>query len=87
MSSRPGRQPAVLDTGVFGAQLTPGPPLTRLYAPLIVGRPALISFQTVAELRFGALRRRAWGDYRMRQLAASVSLAEVVWAGPDLVEA
>ena len=75
----------MIDTGVFGAQLTPGSPLTPLYAPLIDRRPALISFQTVAELRFGALRR-GWGEHRLRRLAASISRAEVVWAGPELVD-
>jgi predicted nucleic acid-binding protein len=81
----PSRRPVVIDTGVFGAHLTPGSPLPALYAPLIDRRPAFISFQTVAELRFGALRR-GWGEHRTRRLAASISRAEVVWPGPDLVE-
>lgn len=79
------RGPAVIDTGVFGADLTPGSPITPLYAPLIAGRPAFISCQTVAELRFGAIRR-GWGERRTRRMTASIAQAEVVWAGPELVE-
>ena len=45
------RGPIVIDTGVFGAQLTPRTwPLGELYRPLVEGRAALISFITVAEL-------------------------------------
>lgn len=51
------RGPVVIDTGVFGADLVPGSPLIVLYEPIIAARPAFISFQTVAELRYGALRR------------------------------
>jgi hypothetical protein len=52
------RGPVVIDTGVFGADLVPGSALAARYDPLIAGRPAFISFQTVAELHFGALRRQ-----------------------------
>jgi hypothetical protein len=49
------RGPVVIDTGVFGAQLTRRTwPLGELYRPLVEGRAAVISFITVAELRFGA---------------------------------
>ena len=55
------RGPVVIDTGVFGAQLTPRTwPLGELYRPLVERRAALISFITVAELRFGA-QLAAWG--------------------------
>ena len=79
------RGPVVIDTGVFGADLVPGSPLTVLYEPVIAGRPSLISFQTVAELRYGALRR-GWGESRMLKLRAKISRSAVVWAGPELVE-
>lgn len=49
--------PIVIDTDVFSADLVPGAPLAERYAPITAGRPALISFQTAAELRYGALRR------------------------------
>ena len=49
------RRPVVLDTGVFGARLTPsGRLLAALYRPMLEGRPAVISFVTVAELEYGA---------------------------------
>ncbi|HUR18163.1 MAG TPA: PIN domain-containing protein [Acidimicrobiales bacterium] len=83
MSTRQ-RGPVVIDTNVFGADLVPGSPLTARYEPIIVGRPVVISFQTVAELHFGALRRN-WGETRMRRLEARVREAEVVYPGPELV--
>jgi hypothetical protein len=51
------RGPVVVDTDVFSALLVPGSALAREYEPILIGRPAFVSFQTVAELRFGALRR------------------------------
>jgi hypothetical protein len=61
-----------------------GSRLAERYEPLITRRPAFISFQTVAELRFGALRRQ-WGAVRMRKLEARIARAEVVHSGPELV--
>jgi hypothetical protein len=56
VSAQVARGPIVIDTDVFGADLVPGSKLAKLYEPIIVGRPAFISFQTAAELRFGAFR-------------------------------
>jgi predicted nucleic acid-binding protein len=75
----------VVDTDVYGASLVPGSKLAERYEPLIVGRPAFISFQTVAELRYGA-SLRGWGSARMRKLDAKISNAEVVHTGPSLIE-
>ncbi len=77
--------PVVVDTGVFGADLVPGSDLSDLYEPVLRGRPAFISFQTVSELRYGA-RRRGWGELRMRQLEARISQAEIVYPGPELID-
>jgi predicted nucleic acid-binding protein len=78
------RGPVVIDTGVFGAQLTPRTwPLGELYRPLVERRPALISFITVAELRFGA-RLAAWGPRRLGRLERELERAETIWPGPDL---
>jgi tRNA(fMet)-specific endonuclease VapC len=74
----------VIDTDVFSADLVPVSRLAERYAPLISGRRAFISFQTVAELRYGALRR-GWGEARMLRLNAKVHCAEVVHTGPELV--
>jgi predicted nucleic acid-binding protein len=76
----------VVDTGAFGADLVPGSELSDLYEPILRGRPVFISFQTVAELRYGA-RRREWGDLRLRQLEARIGEAEIVYPGPELIEA
>jgi hypothetical protein len=85
VSAATGRGPIVIDTDVFSAELVPGSPLAERYAPLITGRPAFISFQTVAELRYGALRR-GWGAARMLKLDARIQRAEVVHTGPELVD-
>jgi predicted nucleic acid-binding protein len=78
------RGPVVIDTDVFSADLVPGSRLAERYAPVITGRPAFISFQTVAELRYGAIRR-GWGDARMLKLEAKVRRVEIVHSGPELV--
>ena len=84
MSSVRSRGPIVIDTDVFSADLVPGSRLAERYASLITGRPAFISFQTVAELRYGAIRR-GWGHARMLRLEARVQRVEVVHSGPELV--
>jgi predicted nucleic acid-binding protein len=49
------RGPIVVDTGVFGARLTPsGRLLAALYRPMREGRRVVVSFVTVAELEYGA---------------------------------
>jgi len=84
LSSAQGRGPIVVDTNVFGADLVAGSALSERYDPIIAGRPAFISFQTVAELHFGGLRR-GWGPARMLKLESRISRAEVVHTGRDLV--
>lgn len=84
MSTRSRRSPVVIDTDVYGAALVPGSTLAAMYQPLLVGRPAFISFQTAAELRYGAMLRR-WGPARMAKLDARIGVAEVVHSGPDLI--
>ena len=84
MSVAGGRGPIVIDTNVFSADLIPRSPLTAAYAPLIAGRPAFISFQTAAELRYGAVRR-GWGGARMLKLEAKLAQAEIVHSGHELV--
>lgn len=77
------RGPIVIDADVFSADLS-DTALIEVYEPIIVGRPAFLSFQTVAELRFGALRR-GWGQVRMRKLDAKIATAEIVHSGDELV--
>ena len=49
------------------------------------GRPAIISFVTVAELRFGA-RLAGWGPGRLQRLEHEIERADTVWPGPSLVD-
>jgi hypothetical protein len=82
-ASRP-RGPIVIDTDVLRADLVPGSRLAERYAPVITGRPAFISFQTAAEIRYGTTRR-GWGAARRLKLEARLQQVEVVHTGPDLV--
>ena len=84
MIAQPPRGPVVIDTDVFGADLIPGSRLAQRYEPIIVGRPAFISFQTAAELRFGA-QLRGWQQPRMLRLQAKIAMVETVHTGPDLI--
>lgn len=79
------RGPIVIDTGVYGASLIPRSTLAAAYETVLVGRPAFISFQTAAELRYGALLR-GWGPSRMQALDARISQAVVVHSGSELIE-
>src|SRR5205823_9739902 len=86
VSQRP-RGAVVVDTGVFGAEiLRRSSPLASLYGPILAGRAVFLSFQTVAELRFGALLA-GWGTTRLRRLDAKIAETQIVWPGPVLVEA
>jgi tRNA(fMet)-specific endonuclease VapC len=81
------RGPVVVDTGVFGARLTPsGRLLAARYRPILEGRPVAVSFITVAELRYGG-RLAGWGPQRLQRLELEIARAEVVWPGPVLAEA
>lgn len=80
------RGPVVIDTGVFGARLTPsGRLLASRYRPLLEGRPAVISFVTVAELEYGA-RLTGWGPDRLRRLEYEIGRAQIVWPGLHLTD-
>lgn len=84
MTATSRRGPVVVDTDVFSADIVPTSPLTAAYAPILAGRHVYISFQTEAELRYGALRR-GWGPDRMRRLELRIRQAEIVHSGPELV--
>ena len=76
--------PVVVDTGVFGADLSPSTkPLADLYEDVLAGRNILISFVTVAELRYGALRA-GWGAKRRNELEEAIDAAKIVWPGHGL---
>lgn len=79
-----GRGPVVVDTDVFSARLVPASALARRYEPLLVGRVEFVSFQTVAEIRYGA-RLRGWGNARLARMEAEIARTEVVHTGPELI--
>ena len=80
------RGPVVIDTGVFSARLGRHEShLTSTYRSVLEGRPAIISFVTVAELRFGA-DLAGWGVGRLRRLDHELTRAKIVWPGPALVD-
>lgn len=81
------RGPVVIDTGVFSARLgRRDNRLTAEYRSILEGRPAIISFVTVAEIQFGATVA-GWGSSRLRRLDRELHRAEVVWPGPELIDA
>jgi predicted nucleic acid-binding protein len=81
-----GSGPVVVDTSVFGAELTRrGAAVVDAYQRHIDGHDLIISFITAAELRYGA-RLARWGAQRLRRLEARLAVAEIVWAGDGLVD-
>ena len=80
----PERGPVVVDTDVYSARLIPDSTLARQYEPLLIGRAEFVSFQTVAEVRYGALLR-GWGDARLRRMEAALGRIEIVYPGRDLI--
>ncbi len=84
MTDQSNRGPVVGDTDVYSARLTPNSSLAQRYEALLVGRAAFLSFQTVAEVRYGAHLRR-WGSTRLLRLDAEIARAEIVHTGKDLL--
>ena len=78
------RGPVVVDTDVFSARLIANSLLARRYEPLLAGRGEIISFQTVAELTYGA-RLSGWGSARLGRLNAAIDAVEVVHTGEELI--
>jgi hypothetical protein len=80
------RGPLVVDTGVFGARLSPrGKSLALSYQPLLEGRATVISFVTVAELRFGA-KLAGWGPSRFLHLEYELGRVDIAWPGEALAD-
>jgi predicted nucleic acid-binding protein len=84
--SQPSRGPVVIDTSVYSLGLDPrGHRLVLDYRPVLEGRPAIISFITVAEMRFGS-RIAGWGTSRLQRLDHELGRARIVWPGHDLLD-
>ena len=75
--------PIVLDTSVVSIFMRQEESVAY-YQNWTLGRRAVISFQTLEELWFGAYKR-GWGDRRINDLRQSLDQYEVVWPNSDLV--
>lgn len=69
---------------MFSARLIPDSLLAQRYEPVLAGRDEFISFQTLAEVLYGA-QLRNWGAARLRRLEATVAKTEVVHSGDELI--
>lgn len=78
------RDLVVLDTGAVSL-LFRGDEKGFQLAEKLKGHRAVISFQTLEELRFGAYKA-GWGERRMTDLNRHLEQYEVIWPNPELVE-
>ena len=76
--------PVVLDTTAVSLLFRGGEKSSQL-AEKIRGQRAVISFQTLEEVRFGAYKA-GWGDRRINDLNRYLRQYEVIWPNPELVE-
>jgi predicted nucleic acid-binding protein len=75
----------VVDTMVISWLLDERPnALAAHYRELIGARPVVLAFQTVMELRYGALRA-GWGDLRRRRLERAIAELPVVQPDDDMI--
>lgn len=76
----------VVDTDVTSWLLDPRPSPHGEEASLVIGdRARVVSFVTVAELRYGAMRA-GWGELRRRQLERSLADVEVIQTSEALID-
>jgi predicted nucleic acid-binding protein len=74
----------VVDTMVMSWLLEPArSPLAAPYEELMGGRAVVVAFQTVMELRFGALNA-GWGDLRRRRLDRELAKYSVMQADDEM---
>jgi predicted nucleic acid-binding protein len=77
----------VLDTDVTSWLLHPDPlPHADAAREIIGNRSPVVSFVTVTELRYGALRA-GWGDFRLRRLERSLTAFDVIETNDPLTNA
>lgn len=81
-------RPVVVDTMAVSALVNEqrDPDTARSYRQVVADRPVLVSFVTVAEMRYGALKA-GWGDLRSRALERSLSQLVVVQPDDELIRA
>ena len=76
----------LLDTNVFTARLREKSPLASPYAKHLFGQRLLVTPQTVAEARYGALKAN-WGPVRLRRLAQLTARTRLLPVDPETIEA
>lgn len=76
----------LLDTNVFTARLREQSPLASAYAKHLFGQRLLVTPQTVAEARYGALKA-SWGPVRMRRLSQLTARARLLPVDNDTIDA
>ena len=74
----------VVDTNVV-SYIFRGDDKSSYYREQLQGRRAILSFQTLEEMLYGAYAG-GWGDRRKNELARHLAQYEVVWPSPQLVE-
>lgn len=76
----------LVDTGVFSAGLSRKPRADLApYAARLVGNQVLLTVQSVAELRYGALAA-GWGPKRTERLDRAIQEVDIVPIDADLVD-
>src|SRR5687768_11248358 len=73
----------VIDTMIAGWLFSRSKELAP-YRPHITGRPLVVSFVTVAEIRYGAIRAK-WGERRRQDAESQLAAMQVVRPDNDLV--
>lgn len=76
----------LLDTNVFTARLRERSPLAGLYAKHLFGQRLLVTPQTLAEARYGALKAN-WGRVRLQRLAQLTARSRRLPVDPETIEA
>ncbi|MGH2904825.1 MAG: PIN domain-containing protein [Solirubrobacteraceae bacterium] len=76
----------LLDTNVFTARLRDKSPLADAYAKHLFGQRLLVTPQTVAEARYGALKAN-WGTVRLRRLAQLTARTRLLPVDLETIEA
>jgi predicted nucleic acid-binding protein len=76
----------LLDTNVFTSRLREKSPLAHLYAKHVFGQRLLVTPQTLAEARYGALKAN-WGQVRLGRLAQLTARTRRLPVDPETIEA
>ena len=74
----------VVDTNVVSYILN-NDPVAEFYKGHLHDKRAVISFQTLGELWYGAYSD-GWGEKRRKELASHIKGYDVIWSSPNLVE-